>query len=104
MTLLLVLLLVSLAVWLLYIGRAWAAWVLPIAAGLGIWALRSESVGIGWWTCTVLMGVVFLTLGVAPLRRMLVTPRLMSLLAPIFPTMSDTEREALEAGTVWWDT
>lgn len=103
MTLLLVLLLVSLTVWLLYIGRALAAWTLPLAAGLGIWALRSESLGFGWWTCAVLAGVLFLALGVAPLRRMLVTRRLMPLLAPIFPTMSDTEREALEAGTVWWD-
>ena len=29
--------------------------------------------------------------------------RAMPLLAPLFPSMSDTEREALEAGSVWWD-
>jgi len=103
MTLFLLCVLVALSIWLLYVGKAWAAWVAPLALGLGIWWLRAESPGFGWWTCAVLGGLVFLALGVPPMRRLLVTSRLMPMLAPIFPKMSSTEREALEAGTVWWD-
>ena len=103
MTLLTVLLLVALAVWLLYIGRSWAAWVLPIALGLGIWRLSADRASLGLWISLVLFAVLFLALGVPAVRRALVTRRLMPMLAPIFPKMSKTESEALEAGTVWWD-
>ncbi len=40
---------------------------------------------------------------VAPLRRALITPHLLDLFKRILPTMSDTERDALDAGTTWWD-
>ncbi|MEK9133711.1 MAG: acyl-CoA dehydrogenase family protein, partial [Pseudomonadota bacterium] len=40
---------------------------------------------------------------VAPLRRALISAPLLRLLREIMPAMSDTEREALEAGTVWWE-
>ena len=103
MTIFLIVLLIALSVWLLYIGKAWFAWVGPLALGLGIWWLRSDGPGVGWWTCAVLASAIFLTLGLAPLRRLIVTGHLMRMLAPIFPKMSQTESEALEAGTVWWD-
>lgn len=103
MTLLLVVLLLALSFWLLYIGKSWAAWVGPLALGLGIWWVRAEAPGFGWWTCAVLSAIVFLALGVPQVRRTFLTGHLMRLLAPIFPKMSQTEREALEAGTVWWD-
>lgn len=38
-----------------------------------------------------------------PVRRALITPHLLALFKRILPTMSDTERDALEAGTTWWD-
>ncbi|MGK5076992.1 acyl-CoA dehydrogenase [Janthinobacterium sp. HLX7-2] len=38
-----------------------------------------------------------------PVRRALITPRLLALFKRILPTMSATERDALEAGTTWWD-
>jgi len=103
MTLLLLVALFALYAWLLYVGRPWAAWVVPIGLGLLFWRIGSEAAGFGLWTCTVLYVGALLTLGFAPVRRMLITPTLMKLLAPIFPTMSQTESEALEAGTVWWD-
>jgi acyl-CoA dehydrogenase len=37
------------------------------------------------------------------LRRILITPRLLDLFKRILPVMSNTERDALEAGTTWWD-
>ncbi|MDX1738294.1 MAG: acyl-CoA dehydrogenase family protein, partial [Alphaproteobacteria bacterium] len=38
-----------------------------------------------------------------PLRRHTLSAPLMNMVGKILPTMGDTERIALEAGTVWWD-
>ncbi len=43
------------------------------------------------------------SLAIAPLRRTLITNHIFSVFRKIMPSISDTEREALEAGTVWWD-
>ncbi|HVS18265.1 MAG TPA: acyl-CoA dehydrogenase, partial [Planctomycetota bacterium] len=70
---------------------------------------------LGWWYAsgvespnafTVYVfgaGALALVFGLPPLRRALVTSWLIKLMGKILPRMSDTEREALEAGTVWWD-
>ncbi len=50
-----------------------------------------------------LAGALALVLGTPKLRRRLVTARLMPRLAAILPRLGETERVALEAGTVWWD-
>jgi acyl-CoA dehydrogenase len=57
------------------------------------WAL---GLGVPW-------AVLLLLLGVPPVRRALVTPSVMRALGRALPTMSATERAALEAGTVWWE-
>ena len=49
-----------------------------------------------------LLGLLVL-FAVGPVRRALVTPRLLALFKRILPSMSETERDALEAGTTWWD-
>lgn len=51
-------------------------------------------------------GIVTVTLAgfaIKSLRRLLISNRLFSLFRKVMPKLSDTEREALEAGTVWWD-
>ena len=40
---------------------------------------------------------------VAPLRRAVISDPLLALYRRILPDMSQTEREAIDAGTVWWD-
>lgn len=51
----------------------------------------------------------FIFLGIAVplnlpvLRRTLISDRVFSIFKKIMPSMSNTEREALEAGSVWWD-
>jgi acyl-CoA dehydrogenase len=50
----------------------------------------------------VLLAVV-VVLRVPALRRPLVSAHVMRLLRPMLPRMSETERAALEAGTVWWE-
>ncbi len=58
----------------------------------------------GWFRWS--FGIITMTLGgfaIKPLRRLLISNRLFGLFRKLMPRLSTTEREALEAGTVWWD-
>ncbi len=44
-----------------------------------------------------------LVLGIPPLRRALLSRAVFKTYKSILPQMSETERDALEAGTVWWE-
>jgi len=90
--------------WALAYHRAGAlAWSVALAAGAAV---------LTWFTA-VPLGIVaaawaavaaFAALSVVkPLRRGVVTAPLFGLFRKVLPPMSDTEREALEAGSVWWD-
>src|SRR5258706_1484734 len=48
----------------------------------------------------VLIGAV---LNIVPLRRKLVSDHVLAIFRRILPDMSQTEKEAIDAGTVWWD-
>ena len=50
----------------------------------------------------VLLAALWL-LNVRPLRKALITRPFMKAYLRLLPSMSQTEKEALEAGTVWWD-
>jgi acyl-CoA dehydrogenase len=50
-----------------------------------------------------LLAALAVVLGVAPVRRLLVTRALLAWYRGQLPAMSQTEREAIDAGTVWWD-
>lgn len=54
------------------------------------------------WT-TFLILAVALVLGFPPLRRHLLTASVFRIYKRLQPAMSQTEREALDAGTVWWE-
>ena len=47
--------------------------------------------------------VIFITLNVPILRRWIVSRAVFKWMKNALPTMSQTEREALEAGNTWWD-
>src|SRR4029077_15134141 len=47
--------------------------------------------------------VCSVVLGVSPLRRLLVSRYVLAWYRTQLPAMSQTEREAIDAGTVWWD-
>src|SRR3954471_8274928 len=51
----------------------------------------------------LLHAAIAVVLTVPPLRRKLVSDRVLAVYRKLMPPMSQTEREALEAGTVWWD-
>ena len=110
-------LLLALAVRLLYLGRGYAAWALPGAAALAWWWIDSRSTATSvagdmstraGLSVPVLVGLALFILlasvtGVPALRRQLVSRAAMRLMRPMLPRISNTEREALDAGTVWWE-
>ncbi len=51
----------------------------------------------------LLAAVIGTILFVPPLRRALISNRVLKIFRKILPQVSQTEQEALDAGTVWWD-
>ncbi len=49
------------------------------------------------------LAVLIVVFAVPPIRRILVTSWVMPIVGGALPRMGDTERIALEAGSVWWD-
>jgi acyl-CoA dehydrogenase len=57
-----------------------------------------------WWGGILWAGTALLVLlNIRPLRKAVLTRPFLKVYRRMLPAMSDTEREALEAGTVWWD-
>lgn len=50
-----------------------------------------------------LIAAAAILLGVAPLRRRLLSDPMLGWFRKVLPQVSQTEQEALDAGTVWWD-
>ena len=82
----------------------------PLWAGAVSWLLVSIAITGGSgnlgssWLWVALMWLIPMALfGPTPLRSAFVTPLVFKLVAPILPRMSQTEKDALDAGTVWWD-
>ena len=76
-----------------------------VAVGLLAW-FASAAAGFGPVTNIVLatVFVVFaLALNVPVLRRALISNHVLAVYRRILPDMSQTEKEAIDAGTVWWD-
>ena len=88
---------------LLYVGRGFAAWTLGGALALIAWALTGIDSPWLFAASAVALGGLGLVFGRPELRRRLVTAHVMPIVAGLLPRLGDTERIALEAGTVWWD-
>jgi len=78
-------------------------WTGLLGACLLLWPLLNSPPAWALVTAWVLFIPVALLLLVTPLREQLVMRPLLGLYARVMPGMSDTEREALDAGTVWWE-
>jgi acyl-CoA dehydrogenase len=88
---------------LLYFERGYWAWVLAGGLLLAAWAIGETALSaafLGILAAYLALCVIF---GAPLIRRKLVSTRLMKIAAATMPHMSDTERIAIEAGTVWWD-
>ncbi len=83
-------------------------------ANLAIWTVAAGACialcGIAFgWPLAILIPLYVIFLGVAalvnlaPLRQRFLTGPALNAFRRVLPPMSRTEREAIEAGTVWWD-
>ncbi|WP_116137363.1 acyl-CoA dehydrogenase [Trinickia diaoshuihuensis] len=101
------------------------AWLVVALAVAGAILIYTEAAALWWlgtlcvWLATValtdaagiaacaVLGIALvvpaLILALTPLRRALVSRHVLALFRSALPDMSPTERDAIEAGTVWWD-
>jgi acyl-CoA dehydrogenase len=86
-----------------YFRAATMAWIIAVAAFLGaftLWSDANSGSKVLLWTVFL---VVTAMLAVPPLRRALISDPLLGWFRKALPQVSQTEQEALDAGTVWWD-
>lgn len=79
------------------------AWTAVIAVGLALvtyFGLWPQWVTVPLW---VMFAIGALLLNATPLRRAVLGRPLLNAFRRILPVVSQTEQEALQAGTVWWD-
>ncbi len=78
-----------------------------VAAGVAVFAYSFYTfAGNGYWLWMLLLWAALAVLivpNIVDLRREKITRPLLAIYRKMLPSMSDTEREALEAGNVWWD-
>ena len=104
MTALISILVAIAAAWTLaYVGASLAAWSAAVVVYFGLLA----AVGAIGWVGVIIAALVFAPVLVifnsTSLRKKLVTAPVFKGFKAVLPPMSDTEREALEAGSTWWE-
>lgn len=57
-------------------------------------------VGIGWW---LLLAVFLIPLNVPAIRRNILSQKVLEIYRKIMPEISETEKDAIDAGTTWWE-
>jgi acyl-CoA dehydrogenase len=97
-----------LAVFVVFMAFAYmrvAGWLWTVAAALLVVGVTRYA-GFGdtaLMVTAVLFVVVAAVLNISALRRALISNRILAIYRRILPAMSQTEQEAIDAGTVWWD-
>ena len=84
-------------------GLGFLAWVGAVAVVLIGWRIDGVASPGAFMIVSSAAMVVATVFGLAPVRRNLVSRFVMPVFAKVLPRLGDTERIALEAGTVWWD-
>lgn len=87
-----------------FLGRPGWGGIAGTVAALALWAWQaSAGLSPAWYILALLSTALILVFGLPPLRRRLFASTLLPVMARVLPRLGDTERVALEAGTVWWD-
>ena len=81
-------------------GRAWGAGILVALAAS--WALPALPLALNMLLAAIFI-VLVIPLAIPGLRRKLISDGVLGVYRRVMPPMSQTESDALEAGTVWWD-
>ena len=94
---------VAVFVVLLYLGRGYWAWTLAAGLALAAWMASGVQMPVAFAVTVVTVLAAAALFGIPSLRRPLLSAPAMRLVRAHLPQMGDTERVALDAGTVWWD-
>jgi len=78
-------------------------WLLALAVIVPVVAWQSRMADDTLKIVLIALGVFVLLFGVPALRRLFISNFILKLFRKILPQVSQTEQEALDAGTVWWD-
>ncbi len=81
-------------------GRGWGLGIVAMIAAA--WALPALPLAL-LVVVSAIFVVLAIPLAIPPLRRGLISDGVLAIYRKVMPAMSQTEREALEAGTVGWD-
>jgi len=102
----------TLLIWLLAIGGlayglaranwSFSVWTIVIAAGIALLSFTGFLSGVAFWIILALFIPIAL-LNVEGLRSKFLSKPMLAYVNKVLPPMSDTERDAIEAGTAWWE-
>lgn len=96
-------LLTSCFIVLAYHRAALIIWTLSFAIFLFFLTRLSHLSSVSLWYCWILFLVIFVPLQVLPWRRRMISQPILNFYRKIMPSMSNTEKEALAAGSVTWE-
>ena len=81
-------------------GIAWSIWLAAVVAGLEFGTGAPNWIVKTLWVVTAVFAAFAI---VKPLRRAVITAQIFRIYKKIMPQVSQTEQEALDAGSIWWD-
>lgn len=71
--------------------------------GTAVMLALGTASGIFAWVPWVIAGIILVPLNLGFVRKSLLTKPILNVYRKITPEMSQTEKDAIEAGTVWWE-
>lgn len=86
-----------------YVRAPLWGWTVALAVWLGSYATLMRASLVFTAVAATLFVLILVPLNIPALRRRLISDRVLAAFRTLMPAMSDTEREAIQAGTVWWD-
>ena len=75
--------------------------LLSFAAGTALMLAIGAALEFFSWVPWLIAGIILLPLLLTPIRKSFITSPILKVFRKIMPEMSETESDALEAGTVW---
>ena len=94
---------IVLCITLAYVGKVYWAWVIPGAILLAICYQAMPEATLCHLVCVSVFAGAALLFGFKPLRRVLLSSWIIKLVGKALPRLGETEKIALNAGTVWWE-
>lgn len=103
MAILMAVLVLAVVVLLAFFRASIWGWLLAIIIMVPVIAIENRISAGALQTIYISLGIFVAVLGIPLLRRLLISSFVLKIFRNILPQVSQTEQEALDAGTVWWD-